>query len=147
MTSVAMGINGRSWVEVRDLAAVSSALHRMDGGRFYSLVIWRLPPGMNFEDSNPSVESKEFLQCAGAADRMTVEVRRRDGEMLGHYCVGLKGSLSATEAERVPITWAEHRILVSPGEVFTADDAVPVFGSYIASGTVPPAHSLRPVVP
>jgi hypothetical protein len=141
MTTVALGINGRTWMEIDGPDEIG--LHRMDGERLFSLVLWRLPPGSDFERSDPVKNSNEYLQCAGSADRMTLELRRREGAGFAQYCIGRLPSPNATSASRVQISWAGHEVTVTPEEAFSAADAELVFLEYFVSGTIPAYCSLR----
>jgi hypothetical protein len=118
-------------------------LRRMDGERLFSLLLWRLPRGLEFVDSNPTKNADEYLQCAGSADRMTLEVRRREGAGFAQYCIGRGPSLRATSASLVQISWAGHEVTVAPEEVFTAGEAESVFTEYFVSGKIPADCNLR----
>ncbi|TFH50738.1 NTP pyrophosphohydrolase [Actinomyces viscosus] len=78
---------------------------------------------------------------------MTVEVRVSDGgDSYTHYAV-------AREPVADPEAWATvswddggpepFRIQVHPEEVFTGEQAVPVFRAYIEDGALPPVELLR----
>jgi hypothetical protein len=141
MTVVAVGINGRSWMEIDRSDEIG--LRRMDGERLFSLLLWRLPPDCDFVDSNPTKNAHEYLQCAGSADRMTLEVRRREGAGFAQYSIGRRPSLKPSSASPVQISWAGHNVTVAPDEVFTAGEAESVFAEYFTSGTIPADCSLR----
>jgi hypothetical protein len=143
MTIVALGMNGQAWIEVPDVEELKSSLHRMDGKKLYSLVMWRLPANESFEKSNPNRNAEEYLQCAGSADRVAVELRKREGTGFAQYAIGqVRGKLPSPDlSER--ISWAAYTVEVAQHEVFNADTAYPLFREYFLAGRLPDDVTLR----
>lgn len=121
---------------------LSGALTRMDGRGFWGYALWSIPEGQVWPDVDMS--PTEFLQSAGTAERMSIELRQVDAEGVARqYAVGRPGTVHAGEPS-VPVTWSDdHGIYVYPGEVYTAEEAAPVYLSYYDTGTVPAAYVLR----
>jgi hypothetical protein len=128
--------------EAREL--LRNTLARIDGKARYSLVLWAMPAGKRLVELDEHTDAREYIQCAGSAAAMTVEVRTEaDGE--GHqYVVGrLPGP--RLEDPQVKIPWDDFEAVVYDDEVFTAEEAAELFGSYLESGTVPAEFALRPL--
>ena len=108
-----------------------------------------LPEGVLWPEdvpkNDPSLNS--YMQVAGVHEAMTVEVRVSDGgDPYSHYVV-------AREPVVDPEAWTTvfwdngspepFATQVHPEEVFTGEQAVPVFRAYIEDGALPPAELLR----
>ena len=118
-------------------------LNRMDGSSIWAISLWRVPQGANLRHSIPL--SEEYIQCAGTAEAMTVEVRVVSGDTAARqYVVGKPSADNAGEPSEI-IRWDEDRssTKVCPNEVFTADEAADVFHAYFLSDDVPSTYSLR----
>jgi len=118
-------------------------------GGFFSFGVCALPEGVMWPEdvpkNDPSLNS--YMQVAGVHEAMTVEVRVSDGsDSYTHYAV-------AREPVVDPDAWTTvswdngnpepFTIQVHPEEVFTGEQAVPVFRSYIEEGALPPTELLR----
>lgn len=120
-------------------------LRRLDGSDRWSVVLFALN-GKAYEDV-VGTPTREYLQAAGKADAMTVEIRKPGGKQWGaqwvRYIVGRPhdGSLPLTTAIALPDT-TEMR---SSAEAFDADEAAQLFIDYYKTGDIPPGYSLRPV--
>ncbi|HXR45602.1 MAG TPA: hypothetical protein VN759_12375 [Pseudolysinimonas sp.] len=121
----------------------------LDGDERWSFGLWKVPEGMRFLALDLDRYPEEFLQAAGSADAMVIELRRReaDGD-LHQYAVG-RGEDEPGESV---VTWASndparpHRLTVPSAEVFGADEAAEVYWHYYQQvGTVPEFYRLRPV--
>ena len=111
----------------------------LDGQGYFALGVWALPEGKTHPDEVSKNEWAEFyMQAAGSNRAMTVEVRVPDStEGYAHYVV-------AREPVRdpnawVPLSWNNggdkpFTTHVHPEEVFTGQQAVPVFRAYILTG-------------
>ena len=55
----------------------------MDGSSIWAISLWRAPQGANLRHSIPL--SEEYIQCAGTAEAMTVEVRVVSGDVFHAY--------------------------------------------------------------
>ena len=147
MNALAVGLNARTWIELQDVADLGGYLGRLDGDRVYSLVVWRLPQGRSFGESDPRLQATEYLQCAGTSSRMTIEIRRRDGETYVQYCVGEAPDQYANgDPGAEAVEWAGHRVHVSVSELYDAESAKSVFEEYCRSGDTPPKCTLRKIV-
>ena len=119
------------------------ALNTMNGTSAWGYSLWRAPEGADLLDDIPF--SEEYLQCAGSAEAMTVEVRTLDADGTAHqYAVGKPGGDSTAEPTEV-IRWDEgrHSTTVHPNEVFTADEAADVFYAYFLTDSVTEPYVLR----
>ena len=118
------------------------------GEKRFALGVWALPEGKTHPDEVSKDEWGEFyMQAAGSNRAMTVEVRVPDStEGYAHYVV-------AREPVRDPNTWVPlswnnggdepFTTHVHPEEVFTGQQAVPIFRAYILTGQTPPPHLRR----
>ena len=80
----ALAINGTTWMDLQEVGKgelddLDRFLHRLDGNKLYSLILWKMPAGKHLDEVDPDTDAEEYIQCAGSADRMTVEVRRKNG--------------------------------------------------------------------
>ena len=118
----------------------------LEGYKRYALVVWALPEGVDHVDDGPrdSVALSNYMQCGGSTQAMTVEVRvtQEDGSY-EHYVVARKPV--ADSDAWTTITWVGNRmpVQVHPEEVFTGEQAAPVFRAYIEDGVIPPRELLR----
>ncbi len=118
----------------------------LEGYKRYALVVWALPEGVDHVDDVPhdSVALSNYMQCGGSTQAMTVEVRvtQEDGSY-EHYVVARKPV--ADSDAWTTITWVGNRmpVQVHPEEVFTGEQAAPVFRAYIEDGVIPPRELLR----
>jgi hypothetical protein len=121
-------------------------LSALNGSERWYVYFYPLPPGKDYEDVRGQL-SPEYLQAAGSADRMTVEIRKPGGEQweVGwvRYIVGRPhiGDLPLTAAITLPDT-VEMR---SDAEIFDAEGAAKIFISYYETGDIPSGYSMRPV--
>lgn len=119
-----------------------------DGVNF-SFRVKPLPEGMtdpeDLRDDDP--EQHSYMQVSGSSQALTIEVRVPDAkEDYIHYVV-------AREPVRdpdawVPLSWENDKTQIvtvkrHPEEIFTGQQAIPVFGDYIINNQLPPAHLLR----
>lgn len=89
-----------------------------------------------------SPQPVEYIQSAGSAAAMSVEVKRREaGGAMRQYAVG-RPVVATTDAV---VRWAdgERSLTVPANEVFTAAEALPVYEQWCRDGTVPPGCRLR----
>lgn len=118
-------------------------IERLDGADRYSLVLWRLPAGVVLNDVDLTREPQQYLQCAGSAERMTIEVRQLvDGtpvqSVLGH-------ASADGEAADETVVWNGYTAHVRRSEVFDATEAIEIFGYYLDHDDVSPAYERRPL--
>ncbi len=142
-------MNGDTWfsspsIDKGEADDIRAMLRRMDAAKFYSLLLWKLPPGKSLDDVSPFEDANEYIQCAGLAERMTVEVRRLKGDEYEHFVVG-RASSGENPGKKETIHWDDIDTLVAPNEVFSADEAADLFLSYYRTGWVPSNYVLRPL--
>ena len=115
----------------------------MDGASQWGYALWRLPEdnpvrGLSREGAT------EFLQSAGTAQRMTIEMMRHQSQPEDAYylyAVGKPGG--ASSLQDTTITWADKTFPVAENEVYTAAEAAEVYAYYRKHDTLPPGSTLR----
>ena len=120
-------------------------LDALDGERTWSYALWRLPDGKRMKDIEPFVTGDRFLQSAGTAEAMSIELREIDDD--GHarqFAIGRPdANYAAGAVETVVWSGGEHTLHLFPGEVFASDEAAAVYWSYYISGAVPGGYRRR----
>lgn len=119
------------------------AVNQMDGSSFWAWSLWRAPEGADLLESIPF--NDEYMQCAGTAEALTIEIRRLDPDGTAHqYTIGKPGGERVGEPTEV-IHWDEgrHSTTVFPHEVFTADEAAVIFYTYFLTDAVSQPYELR----
>ena len=144
-----LGVNGKTWMTLQEIDKgkdddIAKLLSRLDGSEIYSLLLWKLPAGKSLYDVKPKRDAKEYIQSAGTADRMTVEVRRKNGGAEEHFVVGRPPN-GGNPAKKEIIHWDSVETVVASNEVFSADEAAELFLSYHRTGWVPSTYVLRPI--
>jgi hypothetical protein len=142
-------MNGDTWfsgpsIDKGEADDIRAILRRMDAAKFYSLLLWSLPPGKSLDDVSPFEDANEYIQCAGLAERMTVEVRRLNGDKYEHFVVG-RAPNGENPGKKETIHWEDVETVVASNEVFSADEAAGLFLSYYRTGWVPSSYVLRPL--
>lgn len=118
-------------------------LNRMNGTSLWGYSLWRAPEDADLLEDIPL--SDEYVQSAGTAEAMTIEVRVLDTDGISHqYTIGKPDEDSAAAPTEV-IRWDDgrHSTTVYPSEVFTADEAADVFYAYFLTNTVAEPYRLR----
>ena len=107
-------------------------MQRMQPGKTTTYVLWHYPADQEF--AHPE-SLDNYLQRAGTAECMTVECRvtHEDGSHT-HWVLG-RGPLTGGESERV--VWDTGQTMVHPEEVWTAEQAAPLFEQYARERSVP----------
>lgn len=124
-------------------------LDKLDGAKNWSFALWSLPVGRTFNSIHLAQWPKEYLQSAGTATGMTIELRRMEADSAFHqYAVG-RSSVGSNDDD-VTITWpgndpkAPNSLTIPGSEVFTAEQTAAVYLHYIEhGGTVPKDCHLR----
>jgi hypothetical protein len=131
--------------EARSARAVEAVLLqrlRQLNGDDFGVYILQIEPAAPGGRRGSASGAGEFIQSAGSSSGMTVEIKRReaDGQLL-QYAVGRPDDDSG---ERI-VLWADGRNSerVPANEVFTADQAHPVYRQWCLDRTIPPGHRLR----
>ena len=133
-----------------DVCKSLTAPRYFDGSRRFAMVVWALPEGAAYPEDVPEGHPARstYIQCAGSTRAMTIEIRltHQDGSYQ-HWVVAREPV--ADPDKWVSIEWegplGSFAIHVHPEEVFTGEQAVPVFHDYIVGGTLPPPELLRPL--
>lgn len=116
-------------------------LGKLDGSALCTYSIWR---GTNPESIIVTRRDvgETFIQAAGSAQALTVEVRLVGDDGVGHlYTVGKKQP-SDGPTVLLPIS-PERAVRVAPNEVFTADEAAEIFAEFHRTDTVAGSYTLR----
>ena len=150
----ALGQNGRYWTELScdswlsPLDRISNVLHGLDGSDNHSLVLWHIPEDYPPRHASPRLAGRdhggEYLQCAGSAERLAIEVRIGHGDGFTNYAVGREATREDTTLDEV-VQWSDYSLQVAATEVFTADEAIPIFEEYRRTGRIPAGLHLRPL--
>ncbi|WP_120494031.1 hypothetical protein [Microbacterium phyllosphaerae] len=128
-----------------DYRPISDQLRRMlgllDSKQEYTYSIWRGADPTNIVGFREPANDY-FIQAAGSADAMTVEVRLPGPDGEGHlYTVGRPESADGTTT-LIPIS-DRRAVRVSSNEVFTADEAAVIFHTYYLTDAVSQPYVLR----
>ncbi len=117
-------------------------LNRMNGTSFWAYSLWRAPEGADLLKSIPL--SLEYMQCAGTAKALAIEVRYLDPDGTPHqYAIGRPGAAAGEPSEIIYYDDGRHHVTVYPTEVFTADEAAAIFYQYFLTDKVPQPYVLR----
>ncbi len=138
---------GASTSEVHELLGperlLRRVLSRMDGREHFALSLWKLPDGARLWDPRPPGWPLWFLQAAGAASGMMVEVRTPDEAGEGAFHKLGRRTEAGERAPLVEVAWRERVDRVPSNEVFTAEEAGDIFVHYYRTGTTPQWCTLR----
>ena len=86
-----------------------------------------------------------YIQCAGSAERLTVEMRIYASDFFKHYVVGKGGNKSPLKVIWSTIESKAGVVRVHNSEVLNINDAVTLFHSFFYTGDVPKAYTKRNV--
>lgn len=112
------------------------AFGRMDGDRLFTFLLWELPPDRSFDRGLRGIEPREFIQCAGAADGLTVELRERDEA--GGYVLSTLGRADEAAGPRdVVIQWRGNTTDVHRNEMWSGGGAAELFLTYWRTRALP----------
>lgn len=116
-------------------------LGHLDGEENLTYVIWRAPnPERHFVRHSDIGDT--FIQAAGSASAMTVEVKQLGEDGKAHlYTVG-KPQPTGDTTVLVPIN-RERAVRIFENELFTADEAAEIFTAFHGADRVPDSFSLR----
>lgn len=119
-------------------AVLLQRLRQLNGDDFGVYVLEVESAALRGSGSDPV----EYIQSAGSAGGMLVEIKRReaDGQLL-QYAVGR----SVDDGGERTVAWArgKNSERVPANEVFTADQAHPVYRQWCRDRTIPAGHRLR----
>lgn len=121
--------NGHSGGFLESSVQFENMISALDGNEFNSYSICVLSDSFDIGGRNPWSEITEFIQSAGSAARMCIEVRRLvDGEYQ-LFSAGRQvenGAPTPTE-----ILWGDgHKIELWSNEVFAAPEAIEIYRYY-----------------
>lgn len=144
----ALTMNGRIHSELKDRAdtpetVIRQRLSLLDGNRRFSLGLWAIPGGVTFDDVDLAQWPKEYIQVAGAQERMTIEVRKLEADQPRQYIIGHHARTYEEDRQSEIIHWNGCEATVLPSEVFNAAEAADIFMFYYATGSVPKSCTLR----
>ncbi len=107
-----------------------------------SYLIYRIPDGAEQGDK---IDAPEWIQTAGTAERLTVEIKRQDADgAYRQYVVGRPNAANEQDdTDSVQFRGFQHH--VRPSEVLTAAEAIDLFLEFYDHGTIPPVWHLRPL--
>lgn len=142
-----MVVNGASSIALpsnRDgLDRVAGALARLNGVTRYSLLVFRSAEGEEFVDPQ-TVD--EYMQFAGSAERMTIEIRmaHRSG-VYRHMILGHQRKDRASGRSESSVSWRGDKYEVFDNEVFESDEAARIAQGYLLKGSVSNEYAQRPI--
>ena len=117
----------------------------LDDDELFAYILYYLPDELDWqdepEDENGVAYQDQYLQAGGTAQRMGVELRRLEGGQLRFYVVGRAHGLDEPLTETLDVQEAHEPR--HPAELFTADQAAPVFFHYFQHRTIPHGYTLR----
>lgn len=145
MSPTASTINGHMDGPAESEAELGFAhvLGRMDGTGLFAYALWQYQDGVHFDDVDIDAVSDEYLQCAGSADALTVELREKSGGDYDHWVLA---TAPITGTPNRTITWDDDfSTEVHAEEVFTSGQAAPLFEEYYRTGTIPDSVPRRPL--
>jgi hypothetical protein len=118
-------------------------LRMLDGVKRFSVVLWKIPDGMEFSDVNLGEYPKEYIQTAGSPERMAVEIRRQnsDGEPR-QFAIGHAVEDEIPERSEI-VSWSTHEVIVQGNEVLDVEEVVALFSHYYRHGEVSSNYSQR----
>lgn len=122
-----------------------AAFGRMDADRLFAFLLWEVPGDRSIDDGLRGVEPLSFIQCAGSADALTVEVREPDAD--GGYVLSTLGRADDEPGPQdVQIEWRGNTKLVCDNERWNSDGAAALFLTYWrGGGTLPDDLTKRTV--
>jgi len=116
-------------------------LSRLNGKSFSTYIIFIKPGEPEDMDDVDISTLVEYIQCAGKADAMLVEIKRWEADgVLRQYAVGRDVDEPGSET----VFWGSNYSETVPAyEVFTAEQAHPVFLQWCWDQTIPDGYRLR----
>jgi len=76
---------------------------------------------------------------------MTIEIRRKAGGGFDQLVVGRTASVRGGEEPTAVVEWDDYAVAVRENEVFTAEEAIHLFSSYLDSEDLPAGYTCRPL--
>jgi len=124
---------------------ISRVLHLLDGERRWGYSLWQAPEGVGLFAIDKKKYPQNFMQSAGTAEAMTIEVRFVEDDGVGRqYVLGRPDEVVEGEPPVVLRYLNESRELrLYPNEVFNADEASEIYYQYFLTDEVPAPYVLR----
>ncbi|QZH65020.1 hypothetical protein [Mycolicibacterium farcinogenes] len=123
-----------------------SPLRRLNGAERWFVLLYPLPPGKSYLDVRNEA-TEQFIQAAGTAEAMMLDIRKPGGDQWGakwvRYIIGHEHE--GDPPLDVPIELPKAAEMVSAPEVFEAEEAGDIVFTYYKTGDIPPGYVLRPV--
>ncbi|OKL51634.1 hypothetical protein BSZ40_05615 [Buchananella hordeovulneris] len=119
-------------------------------GKRYGISVWAAPEGVHPHDvPKRAVAQRNYIRCLGMARAMVVQIRVTQPDRTTALYVVAREPIADPEAW-VELTWSgyQHKpdsIKLHPEEIFTGEQAVPIFRAYIENQELPPPHLLRQI--
>ena len=116
-------------------------------GNWY-VIFFALPDGVSYDQMRAEkIGANEYVQAAGTAEKMAVEVRKLGGEQWGAKWVryGIGHPHDGVAPVNVPLELPNGTEMISAPEVFAAEEAAKIFISYYKTGAIPGEYVLRPI--
>lgn len=121
-------------------------LRALDGVENWYLTFYPIPEGKTFEEIR-NQPAEQYIQAAGTADAMILDIRKPGGAQWGahwvRYMIGHQ--YEGNPPLDVAISLPKGPEFVSRPEVFDAEEAGKLFMSYHKTGDIPDGYALRPV--
>ena len=117
----------------------------LDGQRRFSLGARALADDvMDLAQEDPDdLATSNYMQCAGSATAMTVEVRVSSPTGFNHYAVSRIPVADADAWNELSVDNGRITLRLHPEEVLSGQEAAEIFRAYVVDGTLPPAELLR----
>jgi hypothetical protein len=116
-------------------------------GNWY-VIFFALPDGLTYDQMRKKkIGATEYVQAAGAAEKMAVEIRKLGGEQWGAKWVryGIGHQHEGTAPVDVTLELPLGPEMISAPEVFAAEETAQIFMSYYKTGEIPDGYMLRPI--
>lgn len=123
---------------------IGQLLERMDGVEIFAASLWALPAGKRLDEVDLQSWPNEYIQCAGAADRLTVEIRRLEAGNPQQLVIGR--AIEAT-SKRETVNWdsGKYSVQVQENEILTWREATKLFADYYEKRSVAEDFEVREI--
>lgn len=144
-----MTVNGQLTMDLTDAfrsyrAQIGRSLSLLDGEKKFAYKIAAYPPGLKSISTPKGWRPTQYLQCAGSAEVLAIEVRIvGDDGVARQFAVG-RGGGGRSSAPSVRIPYGDtNSVTVYPDEVFEQEEAGDIFYRYFQTGSVGEQYTLR----
>lgn len=123
-------------------------LRVLNGDKNFSLNLSALPtPKWSDEvtEADEVAMGLQYLQCAGSADALTLEIRKLVAGVPRLYTIGRPGDYTGEPTIEIPFQHRNRTLRVYSAEVFTADEAADIFFDYYRTGAISSEFHLREI--